>query len=141
MKSTVPTVKGQLVTLLEQQGELSAVQVAWGEPGTDSIQQECVFVGRAVKNEAQATNVKREENYTVEVWASVLYPADDSQTAETRAWTLAGAVEDAIAANRRLGLPGTVLDCEVRGQEDANFRTDQGRVVNVVTRVGVRARI
>jgi len=106
-RSTVPTVRAALVTLLAARPGLADVQVEYTHPGQE-LQGETIFLGDS-RGTAELATIRagrrtRTETYTLDVWIEVNSDGPTAQTASERAWTLAGEVEDQLADDATLGL-------------------------------------
>lgn len=106
-RSTVPTVRAQLVALLAARAGLAGVQVAYTHPG-EATTFETVFLGDSRGTSEPATiragRKARHEHFTIDVWVEVVRDGPDAQTASERSWALAGEVEDMLADDPSLGL-------------------------------------
>lgn len=109
-RSTVPTVKARLVTVLA--AALPTVQVEYSHPG-GAIETEAFYLG-AVRGSDDIpvmngpARKKRDESYTVDVWCEAQKSGATSQEAEERAWELFGSLEDILANDMTLGLAGVI---------------------------------
>jgi hypothetical protein len=108
-RSTLPTVRAQLVSLLGARAGLAGVMVTPCYPG-DTDRTEAVYLGEARGHDvipvSRAGRAKRQEDYQVDVWISVTVAGPDGAVAETRAFALFGELEDALADDPTIGLGG-----------------------------------
>jgi hypothetical protein len=133
--STVPAAKAGLLTLIQASATLTALQAAgaitWAHPGKH-IQHEAIFMSDAVFTEEQpfVGNRIHRERYIIPVWVSVLDRGDDAQAAETRMWTLVGAVETAVRGDGTLGGVTNLLSAVLQtpGKRPRSWIETQGRV-------------
>ena len=104
-RSSIPTVRTQLVALLGAQPAMAGIQLGRSHPGK-TLQPQSVFLGHVDCNEvvpvARSTRVVRQEEYIVEVWIMVGDSGSDSTNAEATCFTLYGALEDLLATNPTL---------------------------------------
>jgi len=145
--STMYAAKAQLLTLLQANSTLSAIQVAYGDPG-EAMRRECVFLGDVVSNthdpEALASGRRRRlENYTVDVEVFVQSKAAGQQEGEQRALVLANAVETVLADYPSLddGVTGLMfVQCSGMSMSTAEAGIDGPRI-QVTVHVNVKARL
>lgn len=158
--STVPAVKSKLVTLIK--GALATASVTGGQipttyawPGS-SAQPECVFLGphpaledikldvRESDPSIKAGRRMRQEAYdvTVTVWSfrPDLTP-DDAEVAESRAFEIAGYIEDLIADDAQIGLAGVVQTVLIAGLESALHPFESGWACALTITLSVAARL
>lgn len=159
--STIPTVKAQMVTKFttalataSTAGGQIPVTYAWPGPETES---EAVFLGPHPKTadirldaSSQIPTIKagrkqRQEEYPVRVtvWSfrPDLTPAGAS-TCETRAFVIAGHIEDELADDPRLGLAHTVLQrAEIEAVASTLFPFGKGWACELAIDVAVKARL
>ena len=106
--STAPVARLALFNLFAAAPGLSGVQVSYSHPG-DAMETDTVYLGDIRGRSAPATikagRRTRDESYTVDVWVETTVDGPSAQGASERAWTLAAAVEDVVAADASLGLP------------------------------------
>ena len=99
MSSTIPDIKAALVTRFAADDDLSDIQCTWGHPYPDRSEEELIIIGPATETEIPAglgTN-NREESYNLDIIVSVARASRESQqTLETRAFVIAGHIEDSI---------------------------------------------
>ena len=98
--TTAPSVKAELLTLIQADATLSAIQSTYAYPG-QSIAQEALFYGRTIgtENPDSMGQRKQRERYEVQVYIYVALDSDDPQTCETRCWDLVSALENLVRAN------------------------------------------
>lgn len=153
LHSTVPTVKAQLVSLIDA-ALIVPVTYAW--PGPEAAA-ECVFLGPHpqtadirldVSSEIptiKAGRKQRQEDYTVRVTVWSFQPeltSEDAATCELRAFTLAGEVEDVLADDPRLGLAvGVIQFSEVASIASTLFPFKSGWACELAIDVNVHARL
>ena len=111
--STIPTIKAALVTRFAADTDLSSVQCSYGNPYPTRSEEELIVVGN-VTNDQEPSGLGsdiREERYDIEILVSVLRSARESQqTLETRAFVIAGHIEDSIIDWRTEASPFNSLD-------------------------------
>ena len=99
--TSIYSVKSALLTLLQADATLSALQVTYGDPG-GAARREHIFLGDITASgqdpEALASGRRRRiESYTLDVLVSVQSKPAGLQETEQRAITLASAVENVVA--------------------------------------------
>tara|TARA_R110000803_G_scaffold79437_1_gene145049 strand:+ start:723 stop:1172 length:450 start_codon:yes stop_codon:yes gene_type:complete len=145
--STMYAVKTKLLTLLQDDAGLSAVQVTYGDPG-GAMRRESIFMGD-INSSDQFPEVlasgrrRRLEEYTLDVHVFVQSKAAGLQEAEQRAVSLASTVENVVADNPQLG--GTVsglmfAECSGMSMSSAEAGAD-GPVVETIVQFLVKARL
>jgi len=106
--TTMAATKAALLTQLQSEAALSGVQVTFGDPG-EAARRECIFLGDITTNDVSPESIssgrrRRTEDYKVQVFIECQSKARSSpQDAESRAATLATAVENSIADTPNLG--------------------------------------
>ena len=106
--STVPAVRQRIVDLLTDVSELGDIQVLYGPPRPDSIEQDALWcyaaqVEHSPSAMAGGGNVRRREQATLLWTLGVLVEGEEDQArADDRAMELFGVVERTLAANPRL---------------------------------------
>lgn len=163
-QSTVPTVKARLVTVFTTalatsgvEGGQVAVHYAW--PGVESTA-EMVFLGRhpelvgdpftglaarsAIPN-MKAGRKQRQESYDVEatIWSfSPDLTAEAAATAEQRAFTIFGEIEDVLADTPKLGLTtGIIQRASIEVFEVGLIPFEKGWASVIVPTIKVEARL
>lgn len=106
-RSTVPTVRAQLVSLLAARAGLAGVQVEYSHP-LEGIDDEALYLGES-RGTSQIPTVRagrkaRQEQYIIDVWVEVNRDGPTPQDASERSWALVGEVEDMLADDPSLGL-------------------------------------
>lgn len=150
--STIPTVKTQLVTLLDA---ALTVPVTYAWPG-ENTDPECVFLGPhpatadiRVDVSSQIPTIKagrkqRQEEYTIRVTVWSFRPeltSADAQTCEQRAFTIAASVENVLADDPKLGLAGAIQYSEIESVASTLFPFQAGWACELAIDVAVRARL
>lgn len=139
--STIPALKAALLSLLAARAGLAGVQVVYGAPlpnpgrefislgGTDGSQ-ETAALGR----------LRREEEYRLTIYVSVLREGQDQQAATERVFALVAEVEDAVRADPSVGgvVRTALLDGPFTLEEGA---TDTHRTALVTVSLLCNARI
>lgn len=145
--TTMYAFKAALLTTLQADATLSALQVTYGDPG-GAQRREAVFLGDVesddIEPEVIASGRRRmREQYTAEVFVAVQSKAAGLQEAEQRAVTLADAVHNVVADNPQMGggVAGLMF-CDVAGMSMSTSEAgiDGPRVV-VTVRIRVLARL
>ena len=104
--TTIYEVKAALLTKLQADATLSAIQVTYGDPG-GAARREHVFIGDVTAGGQDPESLssgrrRRIESYTLDVIVSVQSKPQGLQENEERAIVLASAVEDVVADNPTL---------------------------------------
>ena len=104
--TTIYSVKSTLLTKLQADSTLSAIQVTYGDPG-GAARREHVFIGDVTAGGQDPESLssgrrRRIESYTLDVLVSVQSKPQGLQENEQRAIVLASAVEDVVADNPTL---------------------------------------
>ena len=104
--TTIYSVKSTLLTKLQADSTLSAIQVTYGDPG-GAARREHVFIGDVTAGGQDPESLssgrrRRIENYTLDVIVSVQSKPQGLQENEQRAIVLASAVENVVADNPTL---------------------------------------
>ena len=104
--TTIYEVKAALLTKLQADATLSAIQVTYGDPG-QAARREFVFIGDVTAGGQDPESLssgrrRRIESYTLDVIVSVQSKPQGLQENEQRAIVLASAVEDVVADNPTL---------------------------------------
>lgn len=108
--TTAPIIRAQLISLLAARPALTDVLVKHVWQG-DAAEQEQIYLGNTSADLDFATiragRKKREEDYTIQVIIDVETPTDWGPASETRAFVLAGDVDNMLADDPAIGLAGT----------------------------------
>lgn len=138
--STIPTAKAGILTLLAARPALASVQRVWAHPG-QLIEKESIFFLEALEEESPAAigQLKREENYTIDLLVSVLQDGDDAKACEERAWALVAEVETALRAEPKPA--AGVLWATVSAKRLNNFPGPESRTSEITVVISVKARI
>lgn len=160
--STIPTVKARIVTVLTAATTTSgpdggALQVTYAWPGPNTLEHEAIFLGfhpalRDIRLDAdhdiptiKAGRKQRQENYTIPMTIWTFRPdldADEAATAEARAFTLLGLVEDEFADDVNIGLANAVIHhLQVESISTTLFPFETGWACALEVDVTVRARL
>ena len=104
--TTIYSVKSTLLTKLQADSTLSAIQVTYGDPG-GAARREHVFIGDVTAGGQDPESLssgrrRRIESYTLDVIVSVQSKPQGLQENEQRAIVLASAVENVVADNATL---------------------------------------
>jgi hypothetical protein len=104
--TTIYSVKAALLTKLQADSTLSAIQVTYGDPG-GAARREHVFIGDVTAGGQDPESLssgrrRRIESYTLDVIVSVQSKPQGLQENEQRAIVLASAVENVVADNPTL---------------------------------------
>ena len=104
--TTIYSVKAALLTKLQADSTLSAIQVTYGDPG-GAARREHVFIGDVTAGGQDPESLssgrrRRIESYTLDVIVSVQSKPQGVQENEQRAIVLASAVENVVADNPTL---------------------------------------
>ena len=104
--TTIYSVKSTLLTKLQADSTLSAIQVTYGDPG-GAARREHIFIGDVTAGGQDPESLssgrrRRVESYTLDVLVSVQSKPQGLQENEERAIVLASAVEDVVADNPTL---------------------------------------
>ena len=145
--STMYAVKAQLLTLLQADSTLSAIQCSYGDPG-EAMRRESIFMGDVNSNlhtpESLSSGRRRRlEDYTLDIEIFVQSKAAGQQEGEQRALVLANAVEDVLADYPQLddGVTGLMfVQCSGMSMATAEAGIDGPRI-QVTVHVDVKARL
>lgn len=97
--STVPGAKAGLLKLLQGLVGLKGVTVDYGDPGVDRIELEHVFLGGTGEDEqkwAPTGQLKRDEQYGIELYVHVAKPGLTQQQATERGYELLAVIASAL---------------------------------------------
>lgn len=139
--STVPATLRALTELLTAQDyPLRQPSVSLGLPRQP--EREMVIVGNVSGDQQWSAigNQRRDETYTVDLYAVVLWPGYNALEAMERAWEMFGVVETAIRENVQVGGTG-VLWNEIASPTGDLTVEDEGYAYQVTSALRVRARI
>ncbi len=105
--TTIYSVKSTLLTKLQADATLSAIQVTYGDPG-GAARREHIFLGDVTAGGQEPESLssgrrRRVESYRLDVLVSVQSKPQGLQENEQRAFVLASAVEDVVADYPTLG--------------------------------------
>lgn len=149
--STAPSVMEALYQALaastDYSGMTPPVQVAESFPGQDQIRDLAVFLGDVRTHDihipvSRAVRVVREENYVVDVHCQAYRAGSNAKAARETAFQLYQGVEDVLAANPTLGLPGIgVIKCYTTGYEMQTGLYNDGWIAFIKVEVAVQARL
>jgi len=144
--STVPAVKGALLTILQGIGGLSGVLVARGVPAEPPPQSERVYIDNAVEINREWAGIgqfKLDEEYIVRIPIEVYQPGNDQPACEDRMWQIVALIEQAIIADLTLnGILDGPGHAKPAGCEDQNsFAAPDGWISHTVLRIDCKARI
>lgn len=135
--SAVYAAKEGLLAILESATDAA---VTWGYPGS-LIEAEAVFMGDAEGTEtASIGQVSHREEFVIPVWIVTYTLGEDAQTAEQRAWAIAGNIETAVKANPTLNAQN-VTGVTVTSKTPNSYATDQGRSTSIIIAVTCRSKI
>ena len=138
--------KATLLTKLQANGTLGAIQVTYGDPG-GAVRRESVFLGDIINNrhtpESLSTGRRRRiEDFECEVFVSVnSKPRSSPQDCEARAVVLADAVETVIVEDPQLGGLSGLLYCEVSSMQMSTVETGDGPLTQITINVQAKARL
>ena len=139
--STVPaTLKALTELLAAQDYPLRQPSVSLGLPRQP--EREMVIVGNVSGDQQWSAigNQRRDETYTVDLYAVVLWPGYTALEAMERAWEMFAVVETAIRDNVQVGGTG-VLWNEIAAPTGDLTVEDEGYAYQVTSALRVRARI
>jgi hypothetical protein len=144
--STIPAVKGALLTILQGIGGLAGVLVVRGVPAEQPRESERVYIDNAVDIEREWAGIgtfKLAEEYTVRIPVEVYLPGNDQSGCEDRMWEIVALVEQAILADLTLnGILDGPGHAKPAGCEDQNsFAAPEGWLSHTVLRIDCKARI
>lgn len=139
--STVPAVVTALHRLLvDADWPLRIPSITVGLPR--QAEREMVIIGDVAGDQEWASigATRRDEDYTLDLYAVVLWPGYDQLEALTRCWELYAVVEDVLRANPGAGGPG-VMWAEIKRPSGTSSVDDEGYAYQITSGVRVRARI
>lgn len=143
--STIPLVKGQILTLLDQRASLAEVQRAWSHPGK-VLGRESIYFGSVTGSHEiralRAGHKPRDETYDLEVLVAVHKVGGTVEAAEARAFELLAEIEDVLADDAQIGLGPAVHWArfgEIREVDTGPY--DKGNACVIAFTINVRARL
>lgn len=142
--STCFSVKKSLLTNLAARSDMAAVQVEWARPSTDAIQQESLWCEDTenIEDALQLGQLRREEDYTLNLIVSVERDGDDAEGCEARMWDIVAAIEEELRQNNTpAGSDQGVRWALLSGWRHIPGVSEGKRVSEIVLRIRVRARI
>lgn len=102
--STIPALKAGLLSLLSARAGLSGVQVVYGAPLPNPGREFISLGGTEGEQQTAALGrLRREEEYRLTIYASVLREGLDQQACTERAFELVEEIEDAVRADPTIG--------------------------------------
>lgn len=125
--STAPAFKAALLTALQARPGLSGVTVSYGAP-LPSAPREFIALGDIAGEQEFAAlgALRKNENYTLTVFCSVLREGKQQQTCTERCFALAAEIEDELRTN--VTMSGTVRVAEITSPFALDeFASDQAR--------------
>ena len=144
--STYPAAKAALVALLQNAAGLAGVEVSYGDPGIAKIELEHVFLGGTGTDGqtwAPYGQLKRDEQYTIELFVHAAKPGSTQQEATERAHVLFGVVESTIRPVARTATqiaPG-MYEISVAPKSVAEYVIEQGYACFIAAEITCKARI
>ena len=119
--------KARLLTQLQANATLSAIQVSYGDPG-GAQRRECVFLGNIETDDHVPESLaqgrrRRREDFTLEVFVEVS-SKPTPQTCEARAVALAQAVETVLADDPQLNNLSQLMFCQLRSMSMTTVEAD-----------------
>ena len=139
--STVPaTIKGLHRLLSEANYPLRQPSVSLGLPRQP--EREMVIIGNVAGEQDYVAlgTQRRDEDYTVDLYVSVLWPGYTALEAMGRAWELFAVIESVVRSNLDAGGPGVLWNELKRPLGDVTSE-DEGYAYQVTSALRVRARI
>ena len=144
--TTIYEVKAALLTKLQADATLSAIQVTYGDPG-QAARREFVFIGDVTAGGQDPESLssgrrRRIESYTLDVIVSVQSKPQGLQENEQRAIVLASAVEDVVADNPTLSDLDGLMFMECSGMSvSSNEAGADGPHSQITVHFAVKARL
>lgn len=141
--TTVKAIRAELVTLFK--AAVEEPTEVWAQPPNEDHQEaENVYLGpargtRKFKTFPATQPLSREENYTIQVTVEVIREGNDPAGCEERMWTIANALEAAVAENPTLG--SNLQSGIAAGFEQSIQPTNDGHLARYMFSVGISARI
>jgi len=144
--TTIYSVKSTLLTKLQADATLSAIQVTYGDPG-GAARREHIFIGDVTAGGQDPESLssgrrRRIESYTLDVLVSVQSKPQGLQENEERAIVLASAVEDVVADNPTLSSLDGLMFMECAGMSvTSNEAGVDGPHSQITVHFAVKARL
>ena len=144
--TTIYEVKAALLTKLQADATLSAIQVTYGDPG-GAARREHVFIGDVTAGGQDPESLssgrrRRIESYTLDVIVSVQSKPQGLQENEQRAIVLASAVENVVADNPTLSNLDGLMFIECSGMSvTSNEAGADGPHSQITVHFAVKARL
>ena len=144
--TTIYSVKSTLLTKLQADATLSAIQVTYGDPG-GAARREHIFIGDVTAGGQDPESLssgrrRRIESYTLDVIVSVQSKPQGLQENEERAIVLASAVEDVVADNPTLSSLDGLMFMECSGMSvSSNEAGVDGPHSRITVHFAVKARL
>ena len=144
--TTIYEVKAALLTKLQADATLSAIQVTYGDPG-GAARREHVFIGDVTAGGQDPESLssgrrRRIESYTLDVIVSVQSKPQGLQENEQRAIVLASAVENVVADNPTLSNLDGLMFIECSGMSvTSNEAGVDGPHSQITVHFAVKARL
>lgn len=134
--SSVPTLKSNLVAILQARAALSEVQVSYGPP-LPNPGREFIWVGKAIGAQAWAAGGKtKSEEYEQTVTIVVTHMGVDMAAADARCFALMVELENALRTDTTVG--GAVTDATVGGFELGEGVDSESRESSLIVRIECR---
>jgi hypothetical protein len=146
--STIPAAKAALIALLKA-ATYPAGQPAidYGDPGVAKVEHEHIWLGGTGQDGqdwAPYGQLKREEEYALELYVHVANPGTSQQEATERAYALFGVIESTIRAQARTAsstVATGVWSIGVKPTALTEFVTAEGYAAFVSAEIEIKARI
>ena len=144
--TTIYSVKSTLLTKLQADATLSAIQVTYGDPG-QAARREFIFIGDVTAGGQDPESLssgrrRRIESYTLDVIESVQSQPQGLQENEQRAIVLAAAVENVVADNPTLSSLDGLMFIECSGMSvTSNEAGVDGPHSQITVHFAVKARL
>ena len=144
--TTIYEVKAALLTKLQADATLSAIQVTYGDPG-GAARREHIFIGDITAGGQDPESLssgrrRRIESYTLDVIVSVQSKPQGLQENEQRAIVLASAVENVVADNPTLSSLDGLMFIECSGMSvTSNEAVVDGPHSQITVHFAVKARL
>ena len=121
-QSSVPTLKGNLLTRLKARSGFTGVSVTWGLP-LNLEEKELVMLLDVEGDQVTAAfgQKRRNEEYQLTILISIMGTRGDQQPASERAYALAAEIENELRDDPTVG--GAVRVAQVKGPFDLRERT------------------
>ena len=144
--TTIYEVKAALLTKLQADATLSAIQVTYGDPG-QAARREFIFIGDVTAGGQDPESLssgrrRRIESYTLDVIVSVQSKPQGLQENEQRAIVLASPVENVVADNPTLSSLDGLMFIECAGMSvSSNEAGADGPHSQITVHFAVKARL